>query len=38
MRRLKEVRAVFKEKTGTIYKITWEEMAEGAKIWGKAPA
>mgnify|MGYP007055652523 CR=1 FL=1 len=35
MRRLKEVRAVFKEKTGTIYKITWEEMAEGAKIWEK---
>lgn len=35
MRRLKEVRAVFKEKTGTIYKITWEEMTEGAKIWEK---
>ena len=35
MRRLKEVWAVFKEKTGTIYKITWEEMAEGAKIWEK---
>ena len=35
MRRLKEVRAVFKEKTGTIYKIIWEEMAEGAKIWEK---
>lgn len=33
MRRIKEVRTTFREKTGTSYKIAWEEMAEGTKIW-----
>ena len=32
MRRLKQIKLTYREKTGTSYKIIWEESA-GGKLW-----
>ena len=34
MRRLKQIKLTYREKTGTSYKIVWEESA-GGKLWEK---
>lgn len=34
MRRLKQIKLTYREKTGTSYKIVWEESTDG-KLWEK---